>query len=259
MLKPPEHATRMMASRPFNFTFWLSIPLVTMTLLLIFEPTELDFWITQHFYIPSQGFFARNDYWLESILHDRAKQLVIGFVMLLALTLLLSPRLAALHPWRRQLTYLLLAISLSTAIVPPLKTLTAIQCPWSLNTFGGNEIFVPLFGEHPQTDKPGRCWPGGHASTGFSLLALFFALRDRRPRLARSALLAALGFGAVLSAGRMLQGAHFLSHNLWTLLIDWTICLVTYRLLLYRTAPLGNAAVEETDHQRRAGLLNATP
>jgi membrane-associated PAP2 superfamily phosphatase len=35
----------------------------------------------------------------------------------------------------------------------------------------------------------------------------------------------------------MMQGAHFLSHNLWTLLFDWTICLLCYRWVLYR-APL---------------------
>ena len=44
----------------------------------------------------------------------------------------------------------------------------------------------------------------------------------------------ALGMGTVFSLGRMAQGAHFLSHNVWTLLIDWLICLAGYRWLLYR-------------------------
>lgn len=83
--------------------------------------------------------------------------------------------------------------------------------------------------------------PGGHASSGFSLLALFFLLRDKRPRSARAALLFALGLGAAFSLGRMMQGAHFLSHNLWTLLLDWTICLLCYRWILYR-APLAQPA-----------------
>ena len=47
----------------------------------------------------------------------------------------------------------------------------------------------------------------------------------------------ALTLGCVLSLGRMLQGAHFLSHNLWTLLLDWLIAVVGYRVLLYRRAP----------------------
>jgi membrane-associated PAP2 superfamily phosphatase len=90
-----------------------------------------------------------------------------------------------------------------------------------------------LLGARPATTHPGRCWPGGHASAGFSLLALFFFLRDRRPRTARIALWVALGAGAVFSVGRMMQGAHFLTHNLWTLLFDWTICVLCYRWVLY--------------------------
>lgn len=93
----------------------------------------------------------------------------------------------------------------------------------------------------PAPANPGRCRPGGHASAGFSLLALFFVLRDRRPRAARIALVVALGLGSLFSLGRMLQGAHFLSHNLWTLLINWVICVLTYRWLLYRAPVAQNA------------------
>lgn len=46
-----------------------------------------------------------------------------------------------------------------------------------------------------------------------------------------------------MSLGRVMQGAHFLSHNLWTLLFDWTICLACYRLVLYRPAPALQGAV----------------
>ncbi|MBV2204275.1 MAG: phosphatase PAP2 family protein, partial [Pseudomonas sp.] len=146
---------------------------------------------------------------------------------------LLPTRLAR---WRRPLGYLVLALGLSTSIVSPLKTLTGVHCPWSLSEFGGTETFTPLLAERAPTLKPGRCWPGGHASAGFSLLALYFVLRDRRPRLAHIALGVALALGTLMSAGRVMQGAHFASHNLWTLLFDWTICLACYRLLLYRRA-----------------------
>ncbi len=71
-----------------------------------------------------------------------------------------------------------------------------------------------------------------------SLLAFFFALRDRKPRLARAALVIALILGSTFALGRMMQGAHFLSHNLWTLAFDWVISVVCYRLVLYR-APAG--------------------
>ncbi|RML36691.1 PAP2 super protein, partial [Pseudomonas syringae pv. maculicola] len=90
-------------------------------------------------------------------------------------------------------------------------------------------------------DKPGRCWPGGHAATGFTLFALFFMLRDRRPRLAKLGLALALGLGSIFSAGRMLQGAHFFSHNIWTAVFCWLICLGVYYFVLYRPEPKHSA------------------
>ncbi|WP_205895827.1 phosphatase PAP2 family protein [Pseudomonas leptonychotis] len=224
-------------SRYFDFRLGLGIPVALMVLLLLFDPSGLDFAIEHLFYQPGLGFIGKRHVWLEDILHDRAKQLVIVFGVLAIIGLVISLLPTRLRQWRRPLGFLVLALGLSTSIVTPLKALTGVHCPWSLSEFGGTETFTPLLSERAVTEKPGRCWPGGHASSGFSLLALFFLLRDKRPRRARLALVFALGLGAVFSLGRMMQGAHFLSHNLWTLLFDWLICLLCYRWILYR-APL---------------------
>jgi membrane-associated PAP2 superfamily phosphatase len=224
-------------SRYFDFRLGLGIPVALMALLLVFDPSGLDFAIEHLFYQPGQGFIGKHSFWLEDILHDRAKQLVIVFAVLAIIGFTISLLPTRFRVWRRSLGFLVLALGISTSVVTPLKALTAVHCPWSLSEFGGTETFTPLLSERAATESPGRCWPGGHASSGFSLLALFFLLRDKRPRSARVALVFALGLGAVFSVGRMMQGAHFLSHNLWTLLFDWTICLLCYRWVLYR-APL---------------------
>ncbi|MCQ4245339.1 phosphatase PAP2 family protein [Stutzerimonas decontaminans] len=223
-------------SRPFNFALGFGVPAILMLALLIGDPTQLDFAFSRLFYEPGVGFVGRHSWLLEDFLHDRVKQAVIAIGVLAIAGFLLSLLPTRLARWRRPLGYLVLALGISTSIVTPLKTLTGVHCPWSLTDFGGSETFTSLLAERVPTLKPGRCWPGGHASAGFSLLALFFVLRDPRPRLARYALGLALGLGLILSLGRVMQGAHFLSHNLWTLLFDWTICLACYRLLLYRTA-----------------------
>lgn len=230
-----------MTSRYLDFRLALGIPLALMAALLLIDPAPLDFALANLFYEPGQGFIGRHSFWLEDILHDRAKQavIVVGVLAIVGFVLSLLP--TRLRAWRRPLGYLVLALGLSTAVVTPLKALTGMHCPWSLSEFGGQEQFTPLLAERAPTTKPGRCWPGGHASAGFSLLALFFVLRDRRPRAARVALAVALGLGSLFSFGRMLQGAHFLSHNVWTLLIDWVICLVTYRLVLYRAPAVHSA------------------
>jgi membrane-associated PAP2 superfamily phosphatase len=228
-------------SRYFDFRLGLGIPLLLMALLLLLDPSGLDFAIERLFYTPGQGFIGKHSFWLEDILHDRAKQLVIVFGVLAIIGFVISLLPTRLSVWRRSLGFLVLALAVSTSIVTPLKALTAVHCPWSLSEFGGTETFTPLLSKRAATESPGRCWPGGHASSGFSLLALFFLLRDKRPRSARVALVFALGLGAVFSLGRMMQGAHFLSHNLWTLLFDWMICLLCYRWVLYR-APLAQRA-----------------
>lgn len=209
-----------------------------MALLLVFDPAPLDFAISSNFYVPGTGFVAKRSFWFENVLHGYAKDvlttLAIGIAICWLLSLLPNRLRPRLLPWRRELGYVVLAIALSTSVVVVLKPLTEVHCPWSLTQFGGTETFTPLLEPRAPTQKPGRCWPSGHASTGFSLFALFFALRDRKPRLARIGLGTALVLGTVFSAGRIAQGAHFLSHNIWTMLFDWLICLLCYRWLLYR-------------------------
>ena len=154
-------------SRHFDFHLGLGVPLALMVFLLIFDVSGLDFRIEHSFFLPDRGFVGQHSYWLEDVLHNRAKQAVIVFALLALAGLLLSALFSRWHSWRRPLGYLVLAMSLSTSIVTPLKTVTAIQCPWSLSEFGGAETYVPLLGAHTATKHPGRCWPGGHASTGF--------------------------------------------------------------------------------------------
>jgi membrane-associated PAP2 superfamily phosphatase len=233
------------ASRPFDFRLALGIPTVLMGLMLFLDPTTVDFTIARMFYVPGTGFIGRQSYWLENILHDRAKQTVILLSVLFIIGFVASLFSPKLREWRRPLGYVVLAMALTTSIITPLKIVTAVHCPWSLSEFGGSETYTPLLSSRAETLKPGLCWPGGHASTGFSLLALFFVLRDRHPRGARVALGVALGLGAIFSLGRMLQGAHFLSHNIWTLFFDWVICVLCYRWVLYR--PSTQAMVMPSD------------
>ncbi len=229
------HTESPTTSRPFNFYLGFGIPLGIM--LLLADPTTLDFTLANWAYDQQSGFIGRHSAFLEDILHDRAKQAVIGIGLLAILGFVLSLLSRKLQHWRRPFGYLVLAMGLSSSIVTPLKALSGVHCPWSLSQFGGEETYTPLLSERAPSPKPGRCWPGGHAAAGFSLFALFFVLRDRRPRAAKAALCFALALGITFSLGRMLQGAHFFSHNLWTALFCWVISLGAYRLVLYRTAP----------------------
>lgn len=66
--------------------------------------------------------------------------------------------------------------------------------------------------------------------------------------------------GCLLSLSRMLQGAHFLSHNLWTMLFDWLICLGLYRLMLYRPETRGQrSGADENRAQEDGSSAPSTP
>ena len=213
------------------------LPLLAMALLLLIDPAPLDFALAHWMYEPGVGFIGKHSAFLENVLHTKAKQAVIAFALLALAGFLASFGLSRLARLRRQLGYTVLAMGLSTGIVTPIKQLTKVQCPWSLEQFGGVEHFSSLLGPRAEpVAKAGLCWPGGHAAAGFALFALFFALRGHNLRMARGALAFALTLGMVFSLGRMLQGAHFLSHNLWTALLCWLICLGLYDLMLYRPA-----------------------
>lgn len=221
-------------SRPLNLWLCLALPLALIALLLAFPPTQLDFAISHLFYSPEGGFAGKHSFWLEDILHERAKQAVITIMVFALLGFVAGVIYKPWHWLRLPLGYMVLSVSISTAIVTPLKVLTGVHCPWDLSEFGGKETYSPLLSSREPTTNPGKCWPAGHSSSGFSFFALFFLFRDQRPRLAKAALGFALTLGAIVSIGRIMQGAHFLSHTLWTGLFDWMIALGCYYFLLYR-------------------------
>jgi len=237
-----QHRTR---PRPINLWLYLGIPLAIAAALLLLELTSVDMDVANLFFDPAAGqFIGRHSYLLETVMHDRVKQgvILLGLISLgaFASSFVWKP----LFSWRRELGCLVLALGLSTAFVTPLKKVTQVQCPWSLTQFGGKETYSKLLEHRPATDKPGLCWPGGHAATGFCLFGLFFMLRDRRPKLARVAFGVALVAGSALGLGRMLQGAHFLSNNVWTAVFCWLIGLGSYYLVLYRRGMAEAPAVE---------------
>ncbi|MHC8307094.1 phosphatase PAP2 family protein [Pseudomonas sp. PB3P13] len=222
-------------SRPLDFRLCLGAPAVAAIILLVLEMTSVDMDLARLFYDPVAGsFIGRHSFFLEDILHDRAKQGVIGFSVFAVVGFVGAFLIDRLKPFRRELGCLVLSLALATSFVTPVKAVTAVQCPWSLEQFGGHETYSKLLSPRPPTDKPGRCWPGGHAATGFTLFALFFVLRDRRPRMARAAFVFACALGTVFSVSRMMQGAHFFSHNVWTAIFCWLICLGAYCWILYR-------------------------
>lgn len=198
------------------------------------DTTDIDRVVAHWFFDSATASFPlRHAFFLDTVMHHLAKFPVALVTGLVIAGFLLSYVVAVLEPLRRILLYLGLALALAPATVGVLKTTSARHCPWDLEEFGGLVPYARLLDPAPPSIKPGRCFPAGHASTGFTLMAFYFAGRAlQRGWLARAGLAAGLLLGVALGTGRMIQGAHFLSHTLWSGLVCWTVALCLYWLVL---------------------------
>lgn len=200
---------------------------------------DLDWRVSTYFFDPALGGFPlRDDWFLERIAHDSARNAVVLFGCGVLAVAIASLRIKALAGYRRLLWFVFLSMLLSTLAVSGLKAMTGVHCPYELQDFGGQLPYVGLLEPLPAGIAPGKCWPGGHASAGFCLFGLYFAARAvHRRRLAASLLVGVLALGFALGSARVAQGAHFLSHNLWSALVCWMVTLGLYEAMVRRRWP----------------------
>ena len=130
--------------------------------------------------------------------------------------------------WRRPLAYLVLAPLASVLVVAWIKSWSGMDCPWDLVRYGGSRPFVGLLESRPAQFGDGRCFPAAHAGAGYAWVALYFFLSAVRPERRRLGLAVGLSAGVVFGASQQLRGAHFLSHDLWSLAICWSIAAGLY-------------------------------
>lgn len=247
----------MSAGKVWRRWWRLLLPLLLAPLLLaLFALTPLDHALTRPWFDPAtRSFPLRHSFMLEGLLHDGMKFMAVAAALGVLLGWQLSFVVPALAGRRRQLLWTLAGMALSTGVVSLLKHHSGLHCPWDLAEFGGYAPFHGLLDRLPQATAPGRCFPGGHASGGYALMALYFGFRRTDPAPARAALAAALVAGTAMGWAQVMRGAHFPSHNLWSAWIAWTLLAVLYHLVPpmkrdSRSAPSSSRASELAKHQR---------
>ena len=223
------------------------MPAFALWLFLVgYANTDWDIRLMDIFFNSSlQTFPERHNWWLETVLHDGLRQAIIWVVMALVAMLFFVPSLAGLMKalnyngaglatlqpvlsWQREITWAILGMALSILLITYLKRHSFHACPWDLIRYGGHSEFIPLLKNAHADTTLGHCFPAAHAAGGFIWLAFYFALHDRAPRIAYWMLGLGLVLGNVMGFSQCLRGAHFLSHQLWTLLWIWLVLLVWY-------------------------------
>lgn len=181
----------------------------------------------------AHGFPLRENWWLGTVLHDGLRNLsILAFITL---------ALAAWKPFgflrrhaRRERLQMLAGVTASLILVSTLKHISLTSCPWDLQQFGGIARHVPHWLWSVPDGGPGRCFPSGHASSGFAYLAvavpgLLSATEEGRQR-GRHILLLVLLSGLICGVAQVLRGAHYPSHVMWTAVICWFAALANHRL-----------------------------
>jgi len=188
---------------------------------------QIDLVTSRWFYVPGRGFIW--GVWPPVIYLYRAVPWIAWAVLAFAASMGIWLFLADRPLWRfdhKALVFLVASIALGPGLLANtlLKDHWGRARPTQIEAFGGTHQFTaaPL----PAAECLSNCaFVSGHAALGFSLVAFAFVLPRGGYR--RAATVAALGVGAIIGLGRIIQGAHFLSDVVFAgLLVYGTIALL---------------------------------
>lgn len=200
--------------------------------LLTWDALGLDLWVSNKIAgisAPLDGFSMRHAWLTEKFLH-RGGRIFYGIVFLVLAYNFFRPFTSVLKHDRRAQLWWFITMLLCIAAISILKDMSKSSCPWDLVTFGGTAQHLSHWNFVLSDGGPGRCFPSGHVSGAFAMLAISFAVRPVSAKLANQVLIAVLIIGAVLGAGQVLRGAHFVSHVSYSAWICWVICFASERL-----------------------------
>jgi membrane-associated PAP2 superfamily phosphatase len=221
MTHSPHQAIGWQADRRFWLLhFWLPLA-VSGFFLYSVEQTSIDLWLADQWFALQGGEWAWRSHWVSyDLIHHHGKQLIISIGLVTLSLIIASFFWKKVRYWRMPMSYLLSSMALVPAAVASFKRISPVDCPWDLSRYGGELPYVRNFDHVFTFTDAGHCFPAGHASGGFILLSMYFAAVPyaRKPAWF---LLPGLIVGWTFALGQQSRGAHFISHDLWTLSICW--------------------------------------
>ncbi|WP_426139541.1 phosphatase PAP2 family protein [Pseudomonas sp. DWP3-1-2] len=258
----------------------LGLPILfALVTFIAFDLTDLDRLFTNLFYDPVAGVFPIDHvHAFEKVTHKWARiipnwtgelAIVGAFLSFLwpCLERYRETRLAGcivrssvatplkfLRQHRLDFFFIIVAFALSTGVIHFLKSHTSIYCPVETTLYGGTEIRREWFENFTLWHEAGsgRCWPGGHASSAFSMFAVYFVARRYRWHYSNILLAGVCVLGMVYGTARVVQGWHYFSHTLWAGIFVWLSTLLS-ALFFYGRSRLQQPIRKANDSRSVAG------
>jgi len=213
----------MQLKHPF-FLFTGGLLFISFFILLIVFPVggNIDLYLIQP-WVSLHGTFPYKDNWfLDKLNHSYVKQLLIAVYIIFCALWCASFKVEKFKAKRWEYGYMFWVSILCTALIGLFKSHSAHACPWYMT----HETATGFIWDFSAT--AGHCFPGGHASTGFALVTGYFVYRLNHTHRAWFYLFAGTVIGFAMGWAQMMRGAHFLSHNLWTLWMCLAINFIVY-------------------------------
>lgn len=193
----------------------------------------LDTTLAGYFFNPVDQWMYRNSFILEKVLHKG------GVIFSIAILVALLGRwiyLFKFHNNKKQRDYvgfIFLSSVVTIVTVFFLKRWSTLPCPWNSVAFGGN-VNPPELWRAFALDLPiGKCFPAGHSSGGFCFLSMYFGYTLIYGKRNFKTLIPGLLIGIIFGMTQQMRGAHYLSHDLTTILISITISWITSLIYTY--------------------------
>lgn len=209
------------------------MPLVALiSVAIVITVADLDRTVADYFYLLQGHSWAWKDAWIAEVLfHRGARALSLMLVLVLLAFAIASYFGGWLTVHKKALFYLFFATSGSSFLVSFLKSSLAVSCPWEFERYGGNLIYSNVVEQFFLRNGAG-CFPAGHASAGYAWVSCYFFGLYYQSKWSRAGLIIPLFAGLVLGLVQQIRGAHFISHDVFTLALCWFFSLGLFWVFL---------------------------
>jgi len=199
------------------------LPLIFIGVALYFFP-EVDLAISRLVFDETAEFYLRNDPILKIIYKSvNVLAIAMGITVISAYLYQLYSKKSIKYFDKKALVYLFMVFAFGSGVIVNLglKQNFGRARPAEIIQFGGEKKFTPAAVVNWEYGKECDSFSCGYCSFALGFIAFFFLFRKRW------ILITALGYGLVVSLGRILQGGHFFSDFIFS----WIVMLLTAKLL----------------------------